>query len=276
MLNKFKDFLKKPELYTPSTGKFWDDAYISEQMLQAHLNPERDAASRRHNFIEQSVGWISQIAPPAAYMALLDIGCGPGLYTERFYKAGYFVTGMDFSKRSIAYAREHAAIYESDVQYICQDYLTMDYVEQFDVITLIYCDYGALSFSDRQLLTAKVYKALKPGGKFILDVFKPNMRNSEKQTWQYFAHGGFYTQEPHLCLESVYQYDDDDRTELRQFIVLTESAINCYNIWDHFFSQDKLTKEILSAGFREHTIYGDVAGTACAEEQETLCGVFSK
>jgi len=74
-------------------------------------------------------------------MFLLDIGCGPGLYAERFSSAGYSVTGVDFSKRSIAYAKEQTLLNKSNIEYHYQNYLTIDYKEKFDVITLIYCDY---------------------------------------------------------------------------------------------------------------------------------------
>jgi SAM-dependent methyltransferase len=118
--------------------------------------------------------------------------------------------------------------------------LTIDYKEQFDVITLIYCDYAALSITDRLILLRKVYQALKPNGKFIFDVFTPLMRKNESSSWQYYKDGGFFSDKPHICLESVYQYDDEDKTELRQFIVITEKTVNCYNIWDHFFTREKL------------------------------------
>ncbi|HOJ15222.1 MAG TPA: class I SAM-dependent methyltransferase, partial [Deltaproteobacteria bacterium] len=45
---------------------------------------------------------------------ILDLGCGPGLYTKRLSDAGYDVTGMDYSRRSIAYAKEH----DTETRYI--------------------------------------------------------------------------------------------------------------------------------------------------------------
>ena len=61
MYSKFINYLKeKPSLYAPSSAPFWDDEHISEYMLKAHLDPEIDAASRRHDFIEQSAKWIAQ------------------------------------------------------------------------------------------------------------------------------------------------------------------------------------------------------------------------
>lgn len=101
MINKLLIYTsEKPEVYTASTSKFWDDEHISKGMLEAHLNPEWDAATRNHNFVTKSVEWIASIASPVTYPELLDLGCGPGIYAEKFYISGHHVTGMDYSKRS--------------------------------------------------------------------------------------------------------------------------------------------------------------------------------
>lgn len=276
MIARLRAFLKKPRLYAPSTGEFWNDPHISKGMLEAHLNPQVDAATRKHEFLDHSVQWITKIAPPSQYKSLLDLGCGPGLYAERFHKAGYSVTGVDFSERSIAYAKEQAKRNNSAIEYHCQNYLTIDYTDQFDVITLIYCDYAVLPVEDRLLLLSKVYQALKQNGKFIVDVFTPSMRKNESHTWQFCEEGGFWSERPHICLESVYQYDDEDATELRQCVVLTDEEINCYNIWDHFFTKEKLLSEFQTAGFNRYMLYGDVAGTEFSNQGETICGVFTK
>jgi SAM-dependent methyltransferase len=276
MFNELKKYLGKPELYAPSTGNFWDDKHISKGMLEAHLDPDINAATRNHDFIDKSVKWIASIAPPVQFQQLLDLGCGPGVYAERFNKAGYKVTGIDFSKRSIEYAKSQTLLNKSNIQYHYQNYLTMDYAEQFDVITLIYCDYAVLSISDRQILLKKVYQALKPNGKFIVDVFTPRMRKAENRSWYYSEKGGFWSEKPHICLESIYQYDDDDKTQLFQTIVITEDTINCYNIWDHFFTKESLVSEIGPIGFKSLEFYGDVAGKEYSDTGETICCVAAK
>lgn len=276
MIPQLSSFLKKPQLYAPSTGPFWDDPHISKEMLAAHLDPNQEAATRRHDFLDKSAAWISKIAPPSQYKALLDLGCGPGLYAERFNKAGYSVTGVDFSQRSIQYAKEQSRLHNSPVQYHYQNYLNIDYIGQFDVITLIYCDYAAMPVTDRLLLLKKVYDALKPNGMFILDVFTPIMRNSESHSWKCCLEGGFWSVKPHICFESVYQYNDIDATELRQCVVLTEETINCYNIWDHFFTKEKLLSELQTADFNIFELYGDAAGKEYSDTGNTICGVFTK
>ncbi len=276
MFSKLNDYLIKPKLYAPSTGMFWDDEHISKGMLEAHLNPDWNAATRKHDFVDKSVKWITLIAQPTQFQQLLDLGCGPGIYAERFRKAGYIVTGIDYSKRSIEYAQERTLLNKSNIQYYYQNYLTIDYIEQFDVITLIYCDYAPLSITDRLILLRKVYQALKPNGKFIFDVFTPLMRKAENHSWYYSEKSGFWNEKPHICLDSVYQYDDEDNTELRQSIVLTEDTVNCYNIWDHFFTKEKLISEILPIGFNSYEFYGDIAGQEFSDTGETICAVFTK
>lgn len=276
MFNELKKYTTKPKLYAPSTNTFWDDEHISKCMLEAHLNPNWDAASRKPEFLDKSVNWISKIVPSSQYKFLLDLGCGPGLYAERFNRAGYSVTGVDFSKRSIAYAKEQTLLNRSNIEYHYQNYLTIDYIEQFDVITLIFCDFSALSITDRLILLRKVYQALKPNGKFIFDVFTHIMRKDESRSWQYYEEGGFMSEKPHICLESVYQYDDEDNTELRQFIVQTEESVNCYNIWDHFFTKEVLLSETQAVGFNSCEFYGDIAGKEFSDIGETICAVFTK
>ncbi len=276
MFNRLNDYLIKPKLYAPSTGKLWDDEHISKGMLEAHLNPNWHAATRKRDFVDKSVKWISSIAQPTQFEQLLDLGCGPGIYAERFRKAGYTVTGIDFSKRSIEYAKEQTLLNKSNIKYYYQNYLTIDYIEQFDVITLIYCDYAPLSITDRLILLRKVHQALKPNGKFIFDVFTPLMRKAESHTWYYSAESGFWNEKPHICLDSVYQYDDEDNTELRQSIVITEDTVNCYNIWDHYFTKEALISELQPTGFSSFEFYGDIAGKKFSDIGETICGVFTK
>ncbi|MDF2588887.1 MAG: Methyltransferase type 11 [Anaerocolumna sp.] len=262
---------KRPKVYEPSTAKFWDDEHISKGMLEAHLNPNWDAATRNHEFVEKSVAWLKECVNPKAYANLLDIGCGPGIYAEKFYQSGYKVTGMDFSKRSIDYAIESANSKNFDIRYIYQNYLEMDFQNEYDIITLIYCDFGALSTMDRQKLLNNVYKALKPNGTFVVDVFSTNFNQSKKeeQSWSYHD-GGYWSEKPHACFESFYRYDDDN-TLLDQYIVLTNDDTNCYNIWNHLFTTDELIKDFSDAGFSDIQFFGDVTGNNYSENGDVIC-----
>ncbi len=80
----------------------------------------------------------------------------------------------------------------------------MSYNEEFDLATLIYCDYGALSTENRRLLMEKIYDSLRPGGKLILDVFTINKYNNfeEIKYWEINEEGGFWSNK-NICVYKI-------------------------------------------------------------------------
>lgn len=222
------DQLQTPVLNQQSDFPFWNDQHISKQMLKAHLDPNFEGVSRNFQFIEDSVQWIAQQIPPNNYPNLLDIGCGPGLYAEKFCKAGFAVTGLDFSKCSIAYAKQSAEQRGLKISYEYQDYLKMNYDERFDFATFIYCDYGALSQKNRIILLKKIYNSLKKRGKLLLDVFSMQTYENfkEAKTWEVNSNGGFWCEEEYIALNNDSKFSEN--ITLRQTTVVTAKQVRNY------------------------------------------------
>lgn len=271
MIEKLFGLLKKPALWQRSCAPFWDDEHISKGMLEAHLDPNRDAASRRRETIDRSAAWLSAVIPAGS--SVLDLGCGPGLYTERLSAWGYQVTGMDLSRRSIDYAREH----DPRSRYFCKNYLELDSREEFDAATMIYCDYGALTEEERSVLLQRVFRALRPGGMFVFDVFsREHFRDREDTTsWSVQENGGFWSPEPHLCLEASYLYDGGT-VAADQCVVVTDHGWTEYLIWDTAYTEKSLKEELLAAGFQVKDILDDVCGRPYTGGGDTLCAVAAK
>lgn len=273
LLNYLKE---RPKLYAPSSAKFWDDDHISKGMLETHLNPDSELATRKLDFVDRSVDWITQIAKKSEHSELLDLGCGPGIYAERFCRKGFHVTGIDFSRRSVDYARETAKRQNLHIFYLYQNYLELDYQEEFDVTTLIYCDFGVLSDTDRASLLKRIFRALKPGGTLIFDVFTPNRYKGVEESKNFtYQEGGFWNKEPHLCFDMQFRYDECN-TFLHQYVITTAASTQCYNIWEHTFTLEELKKDLAQAGFGEVEFYGDVAGAEFTEASDIVCVVAHK
>jgi len=279
-MNIIQEILKydrKPKIYEKSSSPFWSDVHISKSMLQAHFDQETEAASRNMKFISQSVDWINSVAPVSSHQRILDIGCGPGIYTEKFSQLGYEVVGIDISSRSIDYAKEVSKNSHSQVQYINGNYLEIDLPKNFDLITFIYCDYGALSTSDRKLILDKIYSSLNPGGKLILDVFTHHQYLDKNETTSWSSHqgSGFFKPISHLSLEHHYVYNENVR--LNQYIILDESSkVDVYRIWDTCFTKDSITKELEGSGFCLNQVLSDIAGTSYKSDSNTLAIVAEK
>ncbi|MEL7624739.1 MAG: methyltransferase domain-containing protein [Clostridiales bacterium] len=276
MLDSMAKLLEKPSLYTKSEAAFWDDEHISEQMLKAHLDPEFEGASRKKAFIEKSALWIGEAVPPSSYPLLLDIGCGPGIYAERFAEMGYQVSGIDFSKRSIEYARNSAIKQGFDISYHYQDYLAMNLKQRFDFATMIYCDYGALSTEDRQIIMQKAFDHLKPGGRFLLDVFSMAKYNSfkESQTWEVCHDGGFWRAGKYAALKGCYKYPD--HVTLEQISIISDWEPAVYYLWNTYFTKEMLIQEAAAAGFKVGGVFGDVAGCPYNEDSHTIAMLLEK
>ena len=275
MNNKIIEALKKPAVYTPSGTAFWDDDYISGQMLKAHLAPDFEGASRKLSFIEKSAVWLSGLVPPSDYPQLLDIGCGPGIYAERFARAGYQVTGVDFSRRSIDYARQSARSQGLDISYLYQNYLEMELQQSFDFAVMIYCDYGALSADGRKNIMDRVYRQLKPGGCFVLDVFSMAAYRHfrERQTWELCQSGGFWRPGEYAAFQGYYKYPENVTLDLT--VVVSGKERTPYYLWNTYFTVESLAGEAENAGFKVHGVFGDIAGAPFCRENDTL-SIFLK
>ncbi|GAU78357.1 class I SAM-dependent methyltransferase [Fusibacter sp. 3D3] len=269
--------LNRPKLYEEGDLHIWKDAHISMGMLEAHLSKSTDAASRNDDFMDASVDWIIQIAPVTAFPKLLDLGCGPGLYSERFRKKGYEVTGVDFSERSIQYAREQSVIKGLEIDYLCADYLYVNIEAQFDVITLIYCDFGALKVEAQLKLLDNIDRWLKPGGKLIFDVLTKHQFEDQGDTavWHLQEKSGYWKPNPYICMAQQFDYEGD--IKLFQYLVMdAHEKMSLARVWTHYFSKGSIRERLGAFAYNQMDFYSDVAGKPFEETSKTMCMVIEK
>jgi len=251
---------KKPQLYEPGTNFMWTDNHISKQLLFIHLNPDVDLASRKVDTIQTTAQWILDQYPDSQHLDILDLGCGPGLYTEIYARKGHQVTGVDISNNSIAFAKKEAANKKLDIKYILGDYHELKLPEKkFDLITMIYTDFGVLKPDERNDLLQKVYHLLKPGGKFIFDVLKDKDLESKvtPKVWD-LSEGGFWKNVPYLVLSGSYLYEKERVILYQHTVIDEEEQVDIYRFWTHFFSPEELNVILNQVGFHEQDIQDDV------------------
>ncbi|MGE5222500.1 MAG: SAM-dependent methyltransferase [Omnitrophica WOR_2 bacterium] len=252
----------KPEPFSPGEEHFWTDAHISKQMLASHLDPDSDGASRRPETIRGEVAWIVKTLGLGPGDSILDMGCGPGLYTARLAAYRLKVTGVDFSENSIQYAEQFARQNGLDISYRCQDYLQLQDESQYDAALLIAGDLCPLSPEQRTRLLSNVRRALKPGGSFVLDVTTPRLRQRQglKNNW-YAASNGFWKPGPHLVLEQGFAYEND--LFLDQYTVVeADGKISVYRNWFQDYTGEAIRGELQASGFSVQSLWGDLTGSA--------------
>ncbi|WP_119072596.1 class I SAM-dependent methyltransferase [Aggregatilinea lenta] len=265
-----------PPLYEPGEPVFWDDPHISQHLLDAHLNPNTDTASRRPETVDAVVSWLIETLAPRPDAAWLDLGCGPGLYASRLAQCGLHVTGIDFSRRSIAYARDDAVRRKLDITYRLENYLELEDEAGYDVVSLIYGDFCPLPPADRATLLDRVHRALKPGGHFVFDLSAPRHHalHGMQANWYAAPEGGFWRPDAHLVLEHGFAYPDD--IFLDQYVILIPGCDPVvYRFWFQDYTPERIAQELAAHGFRITAHWADLLGTPYTPES-TWLGVVAQ
>ena len=248
------------EFYTAS--ELWTDAHTSERMLAFHLNEAIDVSSRKGAFIDLSVDWIASQFGVGTGTKIADFGCGPGLYASRLARRGAHVTGIDFSARSVEYARGVAQAEGLCARYVNEDYLEYNTDERFDLVMMIMCDLCALSPSQRQQMLAKFRTVLRPGGSVLLDVYSLAAFGQREESASYAADqlDGFWSSAPYYGFLNVFKYPEEKVMLDKYTIVEADRMRTVYN-WLQYFSPEMLTAEFEANGFEVAALFADVAGT---------------
>lgn len=277
IISQLIDLQEKPAPFTPGEPLFWNDPHISKQMLDVHLNPDVDAASRKSVTIDCIVEWLTKSLRLQTGASLLDLGCGPGLYTSRFARAGFRVTGVDYSRRSIDYATSYASDNNLNITYRYQNYLELDDENLYDAAFLIYGDFCPLSPEQRKRLLQNVSRALKPNGKFVLDVTTRECRKKYgNQNHWYAANSGFWKPGPHLVLEEGFDYPEQSLW-LDQFTVIeADGKVSVYRNWFQDYTPETITAELTENNFKVESLWGDLTGQPNTPDSEWIGVVTQK
>jgi 2-polyprenyl-3-methyl-5-hydroxy-6-metoxy-1,4-benzoquinol methylase len=277
-LAKLSEFHKRPPLYAAAEDHFWDDPYIAQQMLEAHINPAIDAASRKPETIEATVEWLDkEFLQTLSGNQIIDLGCGPGLYTSKLAQLGYEVSGIDLSKNSILYAKKLAKKLDLSIKYQIGNYLDWRSYQKYDAVTLIFYDYGTFNPLQRRILLENIHEALKPGGLFIFDVVTKNhdYQNDQHCEWSVCEKNGFWMQEGYLSLSNSFRYENAS-VNLSQHVVINENGeTKIYRIWEHWFDPSTISSELEEGGFEMVWVGSDLQGTGFSHDSEGM-GIIAR
>ena len=105
---------------------------------------------------ESLVDWLR----PQAGERILDLGCGDGFLTRRIAESGASLIGVDASPEMIAAARERGV----EAHLVSGESLPFD--REFDAV---FSNAALHWMSDQDAVLQGVYRALKPGGRFVAE-----------------------------------------------------------------------------------------------------------
>jgi SAM-dependent methyltransferase len=103
-------------------------------------------------------------------LEVLDLACGHGRIANRLAARGCRVTGLDATPLFLDAARRDAAARGVNVDYLQGDMRTLPWTERFDRVVNWFTSFGYFDDAGNRQVLAQVAQALKPGGRFALEI----------------------------------------------------------------------------------------------------------
>ena len=155
--------------------------------------------------------------------------------------------------------------------------MKLDTEKRFDLITMIFCDFCALSPLQRNALLTRFYTFLKPGGAVLLDVHSLNTfdRIDEAATYERNQLNGFWSPNAYYGFLNTFKYPKEKVT-LDKYTIIEQNRVRTIYNWLQFFSRDALREEFENNGFDTEAFYSDVAGTPFSPEAPDMAIVARK
>ncbi|HEY4184543.1 MAG TPA: methyltransferase domain-containing protein [Polyangia bacterium] len=147
----------------PRRSKPWYEEVFDENYLRTlpFMTPEQTL--REVDFIEASLA-----AEKGA--RALDIGCGYGRHAIELVQRGLAVTGLDLSLPLLIRAADEAQKRALSVNFVHSDMRGLAFDREFDSAYCMLTSFGYFDEESNLKVAEGIARALKPGGRFLLDV----------------------------------------------------------------------------------------------------------
>jgi 2-polyprenyl-3-methyl-5-hydroxy-6-metoxy-1,4-benzoquinol methylase len=170
----------------------WYETFFDENWLtissQTHP-PEKSAAEV--DFLVDELGL-------QAGQAVLDLPCGHGRHSVELARRGLRVVGVDLNEEPLerAYWAAREAGVKVDLRRI--DMREIQFREEFDAVFNLWTSFGYFeSESEDRLVLDRAYRALRPGGAFVLETVNlySVLRRFEPRSWHELGEGRMLLEE---------------------------------------------------------------------------------
>ncbi len=222
-----KRALKKP---------WWEDLF-GEDFSRAVPRLSDKQVRREVDFIEESLG-------VAKGGVVLDLGCGAGSHAVELATRGYGVVGYDLSVYQLALAADVAQEREQKINFLQGDMREMAFEETFDGIYCWNTTFGYFEEDKNIAVAERVFKALKPGGMFLVDVANRDYaaQYSPSQLW--------YEGDSCVCMDDMSLDFITSRLRVKRSVIFDDGRSRECTYSVRLYSLHELGKILHDAGFR--------------------------
>lgn len=203
------------------------------------LSPEQTVAEV--DFLEKTFGQRSR---------LLDVPCGNGRHSLELARRGCRVTGVDISKGFIAEATAAAKAERLPAEFVLGDMRALRWQSEFDGACCLGNSFGYLEYPEMEKFVRGVARALKPGGRFIIETSSTAeslLPTLKERIWHQVDDILFAEEHRYLadvsCLETEAAFVRDGKTEIRKW-------------WHWVYTVGEIRRLLAQAGMEIRDLFG--------------------
>lgn len=226
----------------PAGRKWWEEMF-SEEFLRAIPILSPPQLEREVDFIDESLG-------VARGGRILDLACGAGQHAVELASRGYDLVGFDLSQSQLDWAGGLAQERGQRLQFTHGDMRDMAYNESFDAVYSWNTSFGFFEEDKNVDIAHRIFRSLRPGGRFLLDVVNRDFVVSQQpgQTW--FEGDGC------VCIDDVSIDFITSRMKVKRTLMLTSGKNRECTYSVRLYGLHELGKMLHDVGFKVLTVSG--------------------
>ncbi|MBN2531101.1 MAG: class I SAM-dependent methyltransferase [Deltaproteobacteria bacterium] len=216
--------------------EWWATIFDDEYLM---LLPERSAYEQQKqiDFIQRTLG-----LPPGAL--LLDLACGNGRNSIGMAQRNYRIVGVDLSLSMLARAGDAAQEAGQKINFIHGDMRDLGFDKTFDGVFSMDTSFGYFDEPTNMRVLQGIYRALKPGGTFLLELANRDfvIRQQPNMVW--------FQMDNMVCMEETdFNYINNRLYISRQLIIGDNSRQSKHEFSLRLYSLHEIGQLLHQAGF---------------------------
>ena len=212
----------------------------------------------------RDVRFIETVLAPRKGAKILDVCCGIGRHALELAKRGYRITGVDITQQYLDVAAARARRRKVKIALERRDMRKLGYRGEFDAAILMWTSFGYFENEKDNMKSLRViHRALRPGGKFLIDLINRDwlIRNFQPHGWM--EAGKEYVLERR-------QFDPSTSRMHSEWVCIGEGEVARRETNLRVYSLHELLEMLERAGFGITAAFGDQENVMPTPEHRML------
>ncbi len=187
---------------------------------------------------------------------MLDLACGFGRTAVPLAQRGFQVTGVDLSQPFLDMAADSAREADISIDLRQGDMREIPFASEFDAVIMMWSSFGVLeSEEEDQKAVNAVARALRPGGRFLLDQGNREwvIRNFRERDWTERDDGTLLLNERSLDLIGSRNY-------VHMTVIETDGSRRDYQHIFRFYTMTEMAAMLQRSGLAVRKVWGGFDG----------------